>query len=304
MEATPAELELQTLVCLVAELTQHLGVEPEVRGFPPEDLLYTWILSNFVFWVKKKGSLYTLTGHARPNTGAFTLHAGSVEAAARVASNVLRRFNRSPEKGLLSMGSDSIRAARVEAAPPYVLATLNETSFQLPLIEAPAVGGCVALFNLRGDWALTEHVGCALARRLSAATEAVDVWVMPAGKEGESRYWIEGHSLRETDPTLYLQIYLCMHPPNATPWFQSKADVERLIAEGTKTVPVPLDPITVYATKNREEAFCEALGMLVAYGPRAVPARARFWLEEILPEIRIAASRRVVGRFSMEVRDS
>jgi hypothetical protein len=128
--------------------------------------------------------------------------------------------------------------------------------------------------------------------------------VWPAGKEGESRYWIEGHSLRETDPTLYLQIYLCMHPPNATPWFQSKADVERLIAEGTKTVPVPLDPITVYATKNREEAFCEALGMLVAYGPRAVPARARFWLEEILPEIRIAASRRVVGRFSMEVRDS
>jgi adenine phosphoribosyltransferase len=198
MEATPAELELQTLVCLVAELTQHLGVEPEVRGFPPEDLLYTWILSNFVFWVKKKGSLYTLTGHARPNTGAFTLHAGSVEAAARVASNVLRRFNRSPEKGLLSMGSDSIRAARVEAAPPYVLATLNETSFQLPLIEAPAVGGCVALFNLRGDWALTEHVGCALARRLSAATEAVDVWVMPAGKAEALLHVVGRESKRPT----------------------------------------------------------------------------------------------------------
>jgi len=117
----------------------------------------------------------------------------------------------------------------------------------------------------------------------------LDVWPENGGK-----YWIVDHPLLVTDPVLYLQIYSSMHPPDGQPWFTSKEDVESLMAEGKKTVPVPNNPITVYATKNREEAFCEAFGTYVAYGPRAVPSVVRWWLSQILHTSRTA---RVVGRF-------
>jgi len=40
---------------------------------------------------------------------------------------------------------------------------------------------------------------------------------------------------------------------------------------GDPVVRVPTNPITGYSGKNSDEAFCEALGNLVAYGPKAVP---------------------------------
>ena len=117
----------------------------------------------------------------------------------------------------------------------------------------------------------------------------LDIW-----PEGGNKYWIVNHPLLDVDPVLYLQIYMSMHPPDHSPWFTSKEDIEGLLAKGTKTVPVPKNPITVYATKNREEAFCEAFGNYVAYGPRAVPELVRWWLSQILGTSRTA---RVVGRF-------
>lgn len=117
----------------------------------------------------------------------------------------------------------------------------------------------------------------------------LDIW-----PEGGNKYWIVDHPLLDVDPVLYLQIYMSMHPPDHYPWFTSKEDIEGLLAKGTKTVPVPKNPITVYATKNREEAFCEAFGNYVAYGPRAVPELVRWWLSQILGTSRTA---RVVGRF-------
>ena len=52
--------------------------------------------------------------------------------------------------------------------------------------------------------------------------------------------------------------------------------------------PVPKSPITGYAGKNTEEAFCEAVGRLVAYGPLVIPETVRGWLRAVLPGIRIA----------------
>lgn len=45
---------------------------------------------------------------------------------------------------------------------------------------------------------------------------------------------------------------------------------------------LPKNPITAYASKNATEAFCEALSMLVAYGPRAIPPVMKAALEVIL----------------------
>lgn len=48
-------------------------------------------------------------------------------------------------------------------------------------------------------------------------------------------------------------------------------------------VNVPKTPITGYAGKSPEEALCEAVGLLVAYGPGAIHETIRHWLTIALP---------------------
>lgn len=116
----------------------------------------------------------------------------------------------------------------------------------------------------------------------------LDMW-----PEGGGKYWIVDNPLKDTDPVLYLQVYASLHPPSKDPWFSSKKDIEALMSSGRKSVPVPKNPITVYATKNREESFCEAFGLLVAYGPRSISPSVRWWLSVILPNLRVASAERV-----------
>lgn len=56
--------------------------------------------------------------------------------------------------------------------------------------------------------------------------------------------------------------------------------------------------ISEYAKKNAEEAFCEALGLLAAYGSRAVGAEVAAWLQTIVPTVRTYAN----GRRAMKRR--
>lgn len=46
-------------------------------------------------------------------------------------------------------------------------------------------------------------------------------------------------------------------------------------------VPVPKSPITGYAHKDPEESFCEAVGLLVGYGPATLHTQIKRWLSEI-----------------------
>jgi hypothetical protein len=108
----------------------------------------------------------------------------------------------------------------------------------------------------------------------------------------------EGHLLDlekvlENDPTLYLQVQTLTHGYGnyGKSIFFSLAELEALIASGTVQYPVPNNPITAYAAKNPEEAFCEAFGMLVGYGPRTVPPMVRQWLGVVLPSIHLEAAK-------------
>lgn len=95
----------------------------------------------------------------------------------------------------------------------------------------------------------------------------------------------------KTDPVLALQVDAISHDQSYGQ-LQTKEDFEKLYDAGTRTLRVPKTPITGYANKNPEEAFCEAIGMLVAYGPRAVHERVRMWLDEALPgAVKLAMSR-------------
>jgi len=99
--------------------------------------------------------------------------------------------------------------------------------------------------------------------------------------------------LADKDPILALQVqaftYDRDHGGNRNE-MQKKEDFQALLDKGTKTINVPKIPISGYANKNSEEAFCEAVGLLVGYGPRAVHEVVRGWLDVVLPgQIRTAA---------------
>lgn len=54
------------------------------------------------------------------------------------------------------------------------------------------------------------------------------------------------------------------------------------------------NPITAYAHKNPEEAFCEALSMYVIYGNRTVHPFVRRWLKTTLPGLRLSESAEII----------
>jgi hypothetical protein len=88
--------------------------------------------------------------------------------------------------------------------------------------------------------------------------------------------------LAPKDSIMSLQVDALMqdHKSNA---IDKKEDLQALYDEGTTTLNLPKTPISGYATKNSEEAFCEAVGLFVAYGPRAVHERILRTLRTILP---------------------
>lgn len=91
--------------------------------------------------------------------------------------------------------------------------------------------------------------------------------------------------VRDTDPILYLQLSTLLNEREYKHWdlFTPDAIEEHLRSGKDVKVRVPTHPITGYAGTNPTEAFCEALGVLVAYGPRAVLGPVRQFLSLVLP---------------------
>lgn len=110
---------------------------------------------------------------------------------------------------------------------------------------------------------------------------------------GGDKDFFDNRRIKKEDPILYLQIDALWVMPESKQVFDNILFMDKLkkyLAEGGDAKwRVHGKPITGYAHKNPEEAFCEALGMLVAYGPQAVLPEVREWLKTILPQIKISA---------------
>jgi hypothetical protein len=124
--------------------------------------------------------------------------------------------------------------------------------------------------------------------------------LMRYGTEGS---FFENKRIRQEDPILYLQIQ-GLFEAGVSPYkevfegrsmFSLKSVQEYLDEGGQAKWRVHGKPITGYANKSPEEAFCEAVGMLVGYGPRTVLPEVRSWLQTILPNLRVA--RRVANQW-------
>lgn len=129
-------------------------------------------------------------------------------------------------------------------------------------------------------------------------TELLSKW--PAG--ARDCYDAE-QKLIEADPLLSLQIGAATTERSGNESIRdetTREDLEAMLAKGTKTIRVPSHPVTTYAGKNPEEAFCESIGVLFAWGPRGVPDVVRGWLKTILPEVRTASRHRVLALWMHE----
>lgn len=95
--------------------------------------------------------------------------------------------------------------------------------------------------------------------------------------------------LGDKDPILALQAEAVSQDYE----YNTKEEFQAVLDRGIRTLRTPKTPITGYANKNPEEGFCEAIGILVAYGAQAVHERVRAWLHTAMPgEIKVAARRR------------
>ena len=98
--------------------------------------------------------------------------------------------------------------------------------------------------------------------------------------------------LEHNDPILALQFGGLLHDPHYEhlDLFNRKNLQEYLDDGKDPIVYVHQVPITAYGAKNPEEAFCEAIGLLVGYGPKTVDPIVVSWLQHVLPgQVTVAA---------------
>jgi hypothetical protein len=73
-------------------------------------------------------------------------------------------------------------------------------------------------------------------------------------------------------------------------------EIEKYIKDHDPVIRAPGNPISGYAAKNEEEAFCEALARLVAWGPRAVMPDIRAALKILFPKLRVESMNRLADQ--------
>ena len=117
-------------------------------------------------------------------------------------------------------------------------------------------------------------------------SELIDNW--PDDMANRSLYWL-GEHLIDKDPTLALKIQ------TLTMWreidIRNRQDAKDALKKENTEYHIPKSPITWYANKNSEEAFCEAFSMYAVFGKRAVLPVVRMWLNTILPEANIVTGK-------------
>lgn len=94
--------------------------------------------------------------------------------------------------------------------------------------------------------------------------------------------------IKREDPELHLRLEGLLSDPNYNRLdLLGTSSINDYVESGANpVVVVRKHPISGYANKNEEEAFCEAIGLVVGYGPRAVPGEVIAWVKQFVPGFR------------------
>ena len=106
--------------------------------------------------------------------------------------------------------------------------------------------------------------------------------------------WVfDNKKMKMQDPLLYNQMMALTQYSGAGSQLKSMdkiVDIKNYLEKGGEPIiKVHAHQISGYANKNDAEAFCEALGLLVAYGPNSLSDVVLDWLRTILPDSRTAS---------------
>ena len=97
---------------------------------------------------------------------------------------------------------------------------------------------------------------------------------------------VHSPELEAYDPELAIQAQTLEHRNDN---LISRSSIERYLERGGESIAsVPQNPITGYAGKNEEEAFCEAFSNYLIYGQRSLMPQVYKWLHTTLPQMKKA----------------
>lgn len=119
-----------------------------------------------------------------------------------------------------------------------------------------------------------------------------------ANKYADNIWLYENVEIKRDDPMLFYQLSGLQYSQNRSEKFKNIDQVkdikEYLNNGGDPIIQVHRKPISAYANKNEEEAFCEALSYLVAFGPRSLDSDVLDWLRIILPSSHTASVQEII----------
>lgn len=105
------------------------------------------------------------------------------------------------------------------------------------------------------------------------------------------RKWgdVDERKMMLQDPVMYLQVQTLLHSPAYKDYdLYSMKRIRSYVDSGQDPiVKVTTKPITGYGAKSPEEGFCEALGLLVAYGPKTVLPEVRRMINVFFPRLKM-----------------
>jgi hypothetical protein len=107
-----------------------------------------------------------------------------------------------------------------------------------------------------------------------------------------------GYRIEREYPVMHLQLESLLHDPRYSSLdLYSLHQIKEALDDGelNPVVRAPKNPITGYASKNTEEAFCETLGLLVGFGPRALLPDVKKRFRALLPNVKLSSARKVAG---------
>lgn len=143
---------------------------------------------------------------------------------------------------------------------------------------------------------LSDAAQDAWRREVALAVERVPVRAVLA-------LWPEGDTLddvvrrlRTLNPPLSLALQGAHERGSLRGWTKREAWTAWLARDPNAAVDLSSAPVSAYGAKDPEEAFCEALGLLAAYGLRAVLPEVAQWLRAVVPAVRPKGNRRPMPR--------
>jgi len=271
--------------------------------------LLAWkTLNNFVEWYALEGEL-----PAKPFTVDVPIPESVMMEGFSVTLSGHDHVKKSAEYIELFRAGLKVYRAKASAVYPWLIQ--NQLPLVLDFKAGMDIGGLYERDHIRLNGYQSgnpEHVAHVLAHEMShhryrsIGRAAQDYWErMIIGDLGEldlktltEKYPDKYHTwdnkyIKNESPFLYQQLNSLQHSPSVPKAVKDANDIgdirEYLEKGGQTKVTIVRHPISGYASKNPEEAFCEALGYLVAFGPSRVPDIVLGWLKDILLSVKTAS---------------